>query len=619
MKQIDILTIFMLFISQATRAQNKGDEDKNMFNELTERDRSAVEEATNGWWAQADKNRKTRIKWWQKASFGMFIHWGPYAVAGGEWEGKPVGGYAEHLMRVKKISRQAYLRLIKQFNPIDFNAEEWVGLAKRAGMRYLIVTAKHHDGFAMYPTAFSTDYSISNTPFKRDPMQELAEACRRQHIKFGFYYSHAFDWEHPNAPGNDWDYSNPGGDKLLGGRNWFDTHPEWLPKVKKYVDEKSIPQILELIKRYHPDILWFDTPHKLPLSENLRILKAIRAADPKVVVNGRLARTAQVNFGDYFNTADRPAEFYPFQGDWEAIPTTNESYGYSKYDGSHKSAAFQIRLLAKARAKGGNLLMNIGPMGNGKVDPRDVRILDSLAIWMKQYDRSLIGAHGTSLPTQNWGVITQKGDTLFLHVFHHPKDGKLLVGGLLSSVKDVRFMNGDAITVIKQDRDGLWLDVGNEQKDPVDEVITITCIPPVRTDGIRRLVANNYTNRLLAFDAVWHGRGFHYGDGKATRYYVEGWKHQDQYLTWPIKQLAKGKYRITVKYLANKNTGGVYRLSLGTFSKDVPILASGEITAVQIGEVALQAGMYELMMRPLHIRGAELMKLYEVRLEPMME
>jgi alpha-L-fucosidase len=183
-------------------------------------------------------------------------------------------------------------------------------------------------------------------------MKELAAACKKYGLKFGFYYSHAFDWEDPDAPGNDWDYENPGGDlNLFGGRNWYDIHPELLPKAIQYVDKKAIPQIRELLTNYHPDILWFDTPHKLPLSENIRILKQ-READPNVVVNGRLARSDHYNFGDYKNTADRPAEFFPVSGDWEAIPTTNESYGYSKEDNSHKPASHFIRLLAKAASRG---------------------------------------------------------------------------------------------------------------------------------------------------------------------------------------------------------------------------------------------------------------------------
>ena len=200
-------------------------------------------------------------------------------------------------------------------------------------MGYFIITAKHHDGFAMYESKVSDYNIVQATPFKRDPMKELKAACRKYGVKFGFYYSHAFDWGEANAPGNDWDYDNPGGDRLLhGGRNWWESSPELLPKARKYVDEKAIPQLLELIHNYDPDILWFDTPHKLPDAENARIMKVVREAKPTIVINGRLLRSC----GDYASTADRPAEFSPHAGDWEGIPTTNESYGWNQNDNSHK-------------------------------------------------------------------------------------------------------------------------------------------------------------------------------------------------------------------------------------------------------------------------------------------
>src|SRR5262249_23688403 len=157
-------------------------------------------------------------------------------------------------------------------------------------------TAKHHDGFAMYPSKVS-DFNLENvSKFKRDPMKELSEACRANGVHFGFYYSHAFDWEHPDAPGNDWDYQNPGGDLHLQDEKvgstykpWYNVHPELVAKAHKYVDEKAIPQLQELIAMYHPDIFWFDVGGKLPFSEQLRIVEAVRAADPNVVINGRAA------------------------------------------------------------------------------------------------------------------------------------------------------------------------------------------------------------------------------------------------------------------------------------------------------------------------------------------
>ncbi|HVF96346.1 MAG TPA: alpha-L-fucosidase, partial [Flavisolibacter sp.] len=331
-----------------------GDEDKEMFNKGKQRNEEAIEEAKKGWYTASMKTHEQRIKWWQEAKFGMFIHWGVYSVPAGEWKGQKVSGYAEHLMRKEKISRADYLNLAHSFNPENFNAEAWILHAKKAGMKYFIITAKHHDGFALYDSKVSDFDIIDQTPFKRDPMAELAGAAKKHGVKFGFYYSHAFDWEHPAAPGNDWEYKNPGGDlNLHGGREWYDLHPELLVKAKEYVDQKAIPQIKELLTKYHPDILWFDTPQKLPLSENVRILKAIRETDPDVVVNGRLVRGANSNFGDYRNTADRPAEFFPVTGDWEAIPTTNESYGYHKFDNSHKPVSHFIQLLASAASRGG--------------------------------------------------------------------------------------------------------------------------------------------------------------------------------------------------------------------------------------------------------------------------
>lgn len=613
----------MLGLAIQGSAQYKGDDDGILMQKAAARDSIAMAEAVNGWWTASMKDHDSRIAWWRDAKFGCFIHWGVYSVPGGEWKGKKVGGYAEHLMRKEKISRGEYAeKLIRPFNPVEFDAEEWVKLIKEAGMKYLIITAKHHDGVAMYPSTIG-DYTIRQSAFKRDPMQELSDACKKQGIRFGFYYSHAFDWEHPDAPGNDWDYNNPGGDKnLFGGTNWYDHHPELLPKAVKYVNEKSIPQIQELLKKYHPDIIWFDTPHKLPLSENIRILQAIRAVDPNVVVNGRLARSSAISFGDYKNTADRPAEFYPVEGDWEAIPTTNESYGYSRFDDSHKPLGFFIQLMAKAAAKGGNLLMNIGPMGNGMIDPRDTVILQGIGQWMGKYGESIYGVEAVKKHEQHWGVITRKGMHEYLHVFQWPENGKLVVNGV-STVKNAKLLGADNPLKVKRLTDARWeITLPAHAPDPYNSVVKVEV--EGKTDPIvPRLLAVNDTNTLLAFDAELQGKGWGFGDGKAGKYYVQNWRDKTQSVSWEVSVDAPVTYKVKIKYYADNGTAGSYRFGAdgkGTAYKIMPVVkGDGSIREEALSEITLAPGDHTLRIVPQEITTKELMKLFEITLTPVVQ
>jgi len=615
--------LIMLCSTVAAFAQNKGDEDKTMANKVNPRDEKAIDDAVHGWWATSMKTHDTRIAWWRDARFGMFIHWGIYSLPGGEWKGKKVDGYAEHLMRKEKIPRAEYLELAHHFNPVKFDADKWVRTAKAAGMRYMIITSKHHDGFAMFNSKVSDYNVVKQTAWKHDPMADLSAACKKYGIKFGFYYSHAFDWEHPDAPGNDWDYNNPGGDlNLHGGRNWYDVHPELLPKAVKYVNEKAIPQIKELLTMYHPDILWFDTPQKLPLSENIRILKAIRETDPNVVVNGRLARgEGDLNLGDYKNTADRPAEFFPVTGDWEAIPTTNESYGYSKFDKSHKPIGFFIQLLAKSASRGGNLLMNIGPMGDGEFAPEDVHILNGLAKWMDKNSESIYKTTKTPLPFQSWGVSTRKGNLLYLHVFHWPQNGKLLVGGLKSDISKAYLLADPAKKPLAFKRLGsldMGINLPLQAPDTVNTVIVLETKGTIQTDPTRVLSSAGVTNQLLAFDAELLGKGFGFGDGKTDKYYVDGWRSKDQVVKWNFRMVQPATYKIRLKYLADDSDAGTYKFEIGSLAINGEIQSSAKsaVKTVDLGEVSLQPGTHTMQITPTDITKSALMKILEVQLIP---
>jgi hypothetical protein len=601
----NISWVLMLACATAS-AQTPGDEDKEMINRGKARDQAAVNEAVNGWWTASMKNHDARIAWWREAKFGMFIHWGVYSLPGGEWKGKKVDGYAEHLMRKEKIPRAEYLEMAHHFNPTGFNADQWVRLAKQAGMKYLIITSKHHDGFAMYDSDVS-DFNV---------VKQTA----------GFYYSHAFDWEHPDAPGNDWEYSNPGGDKgLYGGISWFDLHPELLPKAQRYVREKAIPQILELIHKYHPDILWFDTPSKLPHSESIAVLKAIRQADSTVVVNGRLVRGAAVSFGDYKNTSDRPAEFFPVTGDWEAIPTTNESYGYSKYDSSHKPVSHFIRLMASAASRGGNLLLNIGPRGDGIIDPRDTAILQGIGRWMQANGESIYGTFATPLPMQSWGASTRKGNKLYLQVFTRPADGKLYVGGIKSTIDKATFLAGPAaaLPVKRINENDIVIQLPQQLPDSGSTVIVLSFKNDLRTDSVRYVSSNIGVTRLLAFDARLQGKGFGFGDGKTARYYVDGWKNTDQYLQWDFRTGAAARFKVLIKYLAGPDDGGSYRLEEdGRAGEEKQVIikeGATNITTEDAGIWSPGAGVHTLTIKPVAIAKGSLMKILEVQLIPVNE
>lgn len=621
-----LLLVGMMNISLTAGAQTSGDEQGFSIPSGTElpEDREALIEAAEGWWKTARENYDERMSWYNDVKFGCFIHWGVYSGAAGLWKGKRFGGYTEHLMRKAKIPVEVYRKeMIEPFNPVDFDADEWMRNASMAGMRYFIITAKHHDGFAMFPSD-AYPYDIRLSGFGRDPMAELREAARRYGIRFGFYYSHAFDWEHPDAPGNDWEYDNPGGDRLLGGADWWTGGRKgFLRNAEKYVSEKSIPQIQELIKKYDPDILWFDTPSKLPLYLNIRILKAIREADKdnRIVVNGRLVRYGGNNLGDYRNTGDRAAYFFPTEGPWESIPTTNESYGYSVVDTVRKPASFFIRLLASAASKGGNILMNVGPMGNGKWDEKDVEIFRGVGRWLEMNGEGIYGTERTGLPVQPWGVTTCKGDTLYAHVFHWPDDGRLVIGGLRSEVRSARLVadGGRHIAGRRINEKDYELQLPGDAPDKVNSLIALVLDSHVPACPVR-LLDGKAPDILAAFDAELHGKGLGYGDGKPARNHVKNWKDETQWLSWNLRLNAPAHYDVYLDYnTATASDSGTVIVKIGDRIFETAYYGHPEkngTRSIYVGAVSLDEGQFDCTLKGKNHTGATYMNPIALRLQP---
>ena len=586
-------------------------------------DKDAIRKAYDGWWTESQKNHKERMAWFHQAKFGCFIHWGPSSVQAGVWKGRRIGGYTEHLMRSARIPLEEYKKeIVAPFNPSDFDADEWMRDAKNAGMKYFIITAKHHDGFAMYHSDVYP-YDMRLTSYKgRDIMEELNKAARKYGLKFGFYYSHAFDWEYPDAPGNDWEHKNPGGDKEIGGRNWWLERKDFLPHAENYVFNKSIPQIQELIRKYNPDILWFDTPHKLPLYLNIRILEAIREVDPKskIVVNGRLARFSDKNLGDYMNTGDRAAFFPDYDISWESIPTTNETYGYSTVDTVRKSVSFFVQLISTAASKGGNILLNVGPMGNGKWDKRDIQLFKGIGDWLEVNGESIYGTKKSDLPIPAWGVTTQRGDTLYAHVYHWPKTQKLVIGGLRSNIQKAWFIadNKKQISFKRLNENDWELMLPAKAHDTSNTVIALV-LNDIKEPNRIRLLNEATSNTLYTFDAELYGDGLSYGDGKPNRNYITGWISTDQWIKWAFRLNAPAEYDLYLDYNTQYDANGsgtvIVEIAGKRFEVNYdPYQERKGTKSLYIGRIKLEKGIFDCSLKGKQFKGSQFMGAIAIQL-----
>ena len=323
---------------------------------------------------QADPARAERLAWFHQAKYGLFIHWGLYAIPAGEWKGKRIPGIGEWIMNRARIPVREYEQLAKQFNPVKFNAEEWVQLAKDAGMKYIVITSKHHDGFALYQSKVSKYNVVDATPFKRDILKELAAACAKHKMPLGFYYSQAQDWHDPNGAGNAWDFG-----------------PNDKKDFDKYLREKAEPQVRELLTEYGPvALVWFDTPQMMNAERAQRFTDIVRSLQPKTLIDGRLGAA-----GDYVTTGDNviPADV---QSDaWEVPATINHTWGYKTYDHDWKSPGQITFKLVDIVSKGGNYLLNVGPMADGVIPRPSQDILRAAGEWLRVNGEAVYGAGRT--------------------------------------------------------------------------------------------------------------------------------------------------------------------------------------------------------------------------------
>ena len=566
---------------------------------------------------EAAGRRKTQphrspLEQWQYERFGMFIHWGVYSVMGGVWHGETCHGYyAEHLMRHFQIPLETYKKEVAaKFNPVHFNAEEWVRILKDAGMGYMVITAKHHDGFAMYDSDI-TDYDVvDGTPWHHDPMMDLKKACEKAGVLFGFYYSHAQDWADPDGVRNTWDYEGQ-----PTKRAWWRTDTTYYARIRKYYYNKAIPQVIELIKKYNPDILWFDTMAWGPPELNKAVVDTALKYKPDLIINSRGAGDYRAS---YKSTNDKPVEFPYMTGLWEAIPSVNQSYGYHKFDHTQHGPGYFIELLAKAAAKGGNMLLNVGPKPDGTIDIVDQGVLGGIGEWMNTNREAIKGTEKNPLPSQSFGEITRKGNTLYCQIFQWPKDGKFILAGLTSDVRQAWLLTNPADKTLPirriNDKDVEITIPTYPQERPV-AVLAVECdgIAPANTG--RLLLTNIDYNRLHVIDASLQGKDLRYAGGNWRTDFLKGWTGRDDRATWDVRNNETATFDIYISYDADKaSDGNKYKVSVDGKDLVRTVVEGQHHEHLYVGRVTLPAGEHKITVTAAAPFREELFRLRDLKL-----
>jgi alpha-L-fucosidase len=399
--------------------------------------------------------RDARMQWWREGRFGMFVHWGPVSLKGTEigWS------------RGKQVPTEQYDLLYKQFNPTKFDAEEWIKVAKDAGMKYLVITSKHHDGFCLWPSEY-TDYHIGNTPFKRDVLKELSEACKENGVQFCTYHS-ICDWYHPDYP-----LGSPGGSTGKPTHN--------MPRYYQYLRN----QTKEIVDNYGPlGIMWFDGEWEKPWTREYgnEMYNYLMKIQPTLVINNRVSKgrhgmagttkESHLNSGDYDTPEQRIGEFNR-ERPWETCMTICRQWAWKPND-QMKSARQCIQTLLRTVGGDGNLLFNVGPMPDGRIEPRQVERLEEMGAWLKKYGDGVYATRGGPFRPGKWGASTCKDDKVYLYVMNWPSDGKLMLPGIARKIMSYRTLDSGQVSV-KQSEGSIEIHLPSSDRDEIATVVELT-------------------------------------------------------------------------------------------------------------------------------------------------
>ncbi len=425
--------------------------------------------------SEAKPQRDSRMKWWRDARFGMFIHWGVYSVPAGTYQGKRIDGIGEWIQASANIPPEEYRKYPPQFNPVKFDAAEWVRTAKNAGMKYLVITSKHHDGFCLFDSKVTDWDIVDGTPYKKDVLKALSRECKKQGLKFCTYYS-ILDWHHPSQmpnPMGKTPHQSLASNAMKDGRK-----EEYVTYMKT--------QLREIVEELDPAVLWFDGEWVGWWTEpdGKALYNYLRTLNPKLIINNRIGKGRKgmegLNKGEgYAGDFGTPEQQIPPTGlpgvDWEACMTMNDTWGYKSFDQNWKTSADLIRKLSDIASKGGNFLLNVGPTSEGLIPGPSVERLADVGRWTKVNGDAVYGTQASPFEKQlPWGRATTRPGKIYLHVFDWPKDGKLAVPPLAQEVKRAYLLADKGTKLqVSQSGSGSVVMVPSQGPDPAVSVIVL--------------------------------------------------------------------------------------------------------------------------------------------------
>ena len=577
MKKLILILALLLFASKGW-----------VYNEIVSEETKSLATYKGPYDDETAEQRDARMAWWREARFGLFIHWGIYSIPAGTHKGQQIENIGEWIMHYGKIPIAEYQQYSKQFNPVDYDPEAWVLMAKNAGMKYIVITAKHHDGFALFDTAVSDWDIVDATPYGKDLLKPLAEAARKHDIKLGIYYSQAQDWVHPG--GSFWD-----------GYGW---DPAQNGSMDDYLHDIAVPQVKELFTNYGEiSILWWDTPIDMTPAR-AAMFDGLVELQPGIIVNNRLL---------YGHDGDMrtPEQNVPPTGldfDWEACMTMNTTWGYKSYDDDWKSSEQLIRNLVDSASKGGNYLLNVGPMANGEIPQASIERLKDVGEWMNVNSSSIYGTTASPFTRLTWGRATKKeylnATELYLHVFDWPEDGMLRVDGLRSEVSSAYFMADFQQQIqVNNTQEGVVLKLPEKPLDQIDTVIVLKITGKLDVERILPRQDEEGVLVLAMDDAHIHNPG--YGgrlklrqDDNST-FFLDGWTDSQSRVDWQVRIDEPGIFDVYIEVAAEEPAS--FLLMANDEQKSLTIKPNGgqqTFQAQHIGQLVLPEGESTIRIHP---------------------